>query len=59
MNMLIAAITFVKLSVLQKQLQLFIKNTKFLRRAIIDICTCKNDFRKNYFPKQDALSKYL
>ena len=57
--MLIAAITFVKLSVSQKQLQLFIKNTKFLRRAIIDIYTCKNDFRKNYFPKRDALSKYL
>ena len=57
--MLIAAITFVKLSGSHKQLQLFIKNTKFLRRAIIDIYTCKNDFRKNYFPKRDALSKYL
>ena len=44
-----------RLAILQQQLQLFIKHSKFFRRAIVDICTCKGDFGNSYFLQRAAL----
>ena len=39
----------VNLKNLQQQFQLFIKCSKFFRRAIVVICSCKGDFQNNYY----------
>ena len=49
----------VNLKNLQQQLQLFIKYSKYFRRAIVVICTCKGDFQNNYFHQKAALSEHL
>ena len=49
----------VNLKSLQQQLQLFIKYSKFFRRAIVVICTSKGDFGNNYFLQRAALSEHL
>ena len=57
----LAAILFfygecVNLTILQEQSQLF---SNFFKRAIVDICTFKGDFRNGYFLQRAALSEYL
>ena len=47
------------LAISQQQLQLFIKYSKFFRRPIVDICTCKGDFGNSYFLQRAALSELL
>ena len=49
----------VNLKSLQEQFQLFGKYSKFLRRAIVFVCTCNGDFRNNYFLQRAALSERL
>ena len=49
----------INLTISQQQLQLFINYSNFFRRAIVNICTCKGDFRKSYFLQRAALSEYL
>ena len=39
----------INLKNLQQQLQLFIQYSKFLRRAIVVIFSCKGDFQNNYY----------
>ena len=36
----------VNLTISQQSLQLFIKYSKYFRRAVVNNCTCKRDFRK-------------
>ena len=43
----------------QQRLRLFINDSNFFRGAIVNICTCKGDFRKSYFFQRAALSEYL
>ena len=48
----LAAIPFfhgecVNVTISQQQLQLFMQYSKSFRRAIVDICTCKDDFRNS------------
>ena len=47
----------INLTISQEQLQLFINYSNFFRRAVVNICTCKADFRKNYFLLQGWLSE--
>ena len=42
-------LSFFNLTISQQQLQLFIKYSKFFRKATADICTCRGDFRSIYF----------
>ena len=49
----------VNLTISQQQLQLFIKDSVFLRRAIADIRTYKGDFQNSYFLQRAAVSEYL
>ena len=44
------------LTISQQQLQLFIKFSKFFRRATVDICTCKGNFENSYFLQRAATS---
>ena len=43
----------------QQQLQLFIKYSKFFRRATVDICICKGDFWNIYFLQRATILEYL
>ena len=38
----------------QEQLQLFINYSKFFRLTIVDICSCKSDFRNNHFLRKSC-----
>ena len=49
----------INLTISPQQLQLFINDSNFFRRAIVNICTCKGDFRKCYFLQRAAFSEYL
>ena len=49
----------INLTISPQQLQLFINNSNFFRRAIVNIYTCKGDFRKYYFLQRTAFSEYL
>ena len=49
----------INLTISQQQFQLFINDSNFFRRAIINICTCKGDFRKSYILQRAAFSGYL
>ena len=40
-------LSFFDLAISQQQLQLFINYIKFFRRAIVDICACKDDLWYN------------
>ena len=49
----------INFTISQQQLQLFINDSNFFRRATVNICTCKGDFRKCYFLQRAAFSEYL
>ena len=45
----------INLTISQQQLQLFINYCNFFRRAIVNICTYKGDFRKSCFLQRELL----
>ena len=49
----------VNLTISQQSLQLFIKYSKYFRRAVVNNCTCKCDFQNSYFLQRAAVSEYL
>ena len=49
----------VNLPISQYTLQLLIKHSKYFKKAIVNICTYKDDFWKSYFLQRAALSEYL
>ena len=49
----------VNLTIWQQQLHLFIKSSRFFRRTIVDICTCKGHFWNSCFLQRAALSECL
>ena len=49
----------INFTISQQQLQLFINDSNFFRRAVVKICTCKGDFGKCCFHQRAAFSEYL
>ena len=43
----------------QQELRLFINDNNFFRRAIVNNCTCKRDFRKSDFLQRSGFLEYL
>ena len=50
---------YVNLTISQEQLQLSIMYSKFFRKVVLGIYSCKGEFQNSYFLQRPALLEYL